>query len=340
MRTPGALWVCGSIVVLVGVAYGDTRTQSFDSQAAAEAAGWAGSGNTVEGNSYGWSDSDSAGGARGEAGGVFARAGVNDYYADTSIGTLTLDDSMAASGRLFLTNVQDFTGGQSLGWFNSDEPIVRRVNNLSIRLHEQSTTQFRLEPMIESADGIMNPGDRQIQVLPTDTHYWWELTYDPDGGNNGFGMVTLKMYDDDAEHALIMDRSLHLTETQRAEKTLTVNSFGWFHYSQSSNPDAHIDLFADDLTYTLGAPPPECSPGDADNDGDVDDDDLSLLLANWGSETAGCEQGEFSDTPPVDDDDLSLLLANWTGPLAGAVPEPATVGLIALGSLLVVRRKR
>ena len=63
--------------------------------------------------------------------------------------------------------------------------------------------------------------------------------------------------------------------------------------------------------------------GDADRDEDVDDDDLSLLLANWGSQTASWGEGEFSGTPPVNDDDLSLLLANWTGPLAGAVPATA-----------------
>jgi len=82
-----------------------------------------------------------------------------------------------------------------------------------------------------------------------------------------------------------------------------------------------------------------CDPGDADGDGDVDDDDLSLLLANWGSQSAGCGQGEFNDTPPVDDDDLSLLLANWTG-TPGAVPEPATMALVALGGLALIRRKR
>ena len=83
-----------------------------------------------------------------------------------------------------------------------------------------------------------------------------------------------------------------------------------------------------------------CNPGDADFDGDVDDDDLSLLLANWGSETATCGQGEFSNVPPVDDDDLSLLLANWTGPLPAAVPEPAVCGAVLLAGLSILRRRR
>ena len=84
---------------------------------------------------------------------------------------------------------------------------------------------------------------------------------------------------------------------------------------------------------------PGCDPGDADQDGDVDDDDLSLLLANWGG-NVDCTKGEFSGVQPVNDDDLSLLLANWTGPLTAAVPEPATIGLIAFGGLAVLRRKR
>ena len=96
----------------------------------------------------------------------------------------------------------------------------------------------------------------------------------------------------------------------------------------------HYNLFEVDLPAG-----PDCSPGDADNDGDVDDDDLSLLLANWGSETAGCTKGEFSGVPPVNDDDLSLLLANWTGATT-AVPEPMTIGLVGLGSLALLRRRK
>ena len=51
-----------------------------------------------------------------------------------------------------------------------------------------------------------------------------------------------------------------------------------------------------------------------------------------------CHPGDADGAPPVDDRDLSLLLANWTG--SSAVPEPATLCLLALGAAVLVRRRR
>lgn len=52
--------------------------------------------------------------------------------------------------------------------------------------------------------------------------------------------------------------------------------------------------------------------GDADGDGAVNDDDLSVLLANWGGANPDWQKGDFNGDGKVDDDDLSLLLANWS----------------------------
>jgi len=79
--------------------------------------------------------------------------------------------------------------------------------------------------------------------------------------------------------------------------------------------------------------------GDADGDGDVDDNDLSRLLAHWGDAGATWGQGEFTGQPPVDDGDLSLLLANWTGPIGASVPEPTTMGLLIFAAPVLVRRR-
>ena len=114
--------------------------------------------------------------------------------------------------------------------------------------------------------------------------------------------------------------------------TLTDRWLGWHGgvegviLSESRIPDH-------DHTYSDGP----YHPGDADLDGDVDDDDLSLLLAGWGQNT-DWSHGEFDGVPPVDDSDLSLLLAHWTG--SAAVPEPATLGLVAVGAPVLLRRNR
>lgn len=82
------------------------------------------------------------------------------------------------------------------------------------------------------------------------------------------------------------------------------------------------------------------SMGDADCDAFVDDDDLSLLLSNWKGGDVGWEKGDFNFSTDVDDDDLSLLLSNWTGSGGGSIPEPATLCLLTLGGLGMLRRRR
>ena len=74
------------------------------------------------------------------------------------------------------------------------------------------------------------------------------------------------------------------------------------------------------------------SPGDADRDGDVDGDDLGTLAYNYtGPMGMGktWEEGDFNRDGSVDAGDLGILAYYYTGPLA--VPEPATLALLAVG---------
>jgi len=93
---------------------------------------------------------------------------------------------------------------------------------------------------------------------------------------------------------------------------------------------------------TLGA-----LPGDTDGDGDVDDADLGVAFANYtgpladgvGNKTAA--DGATDGDGDVDDADLGNAFAAYTGPLAAAVPEPASLTLIAFaGACLAQRRRR
>jgi len=55
---------------------------------------------------------------------------------------------------------------------------------------------------------------------------------------------------------------------------------------------------------------PSNTPGDVDGDGDVDVDDLMLLIASYGSTCSGCPE-DIDGDGDVDVDDLMLLLSNY-----------------------------
>ncbi len=92
---------------------------------------------------------------------------------------------------------------------------------------------------------------------------------------------------------------------------------------------------------TVGVVPDPTIPGDVNLSGLVNDDDLSLLLANWviGDEWG---EGDLNENGTVNDDDLSLLLANWgagSSPAGEAVPEPASALILLLGLPYLARRR-
>jgi hypothetical protein len=106
------------------------------------------------------------------------------------------------------------------------------------------------------------------------------------------------------------------------------------------------------IYYTGDISPPGL-PSDLTNNGFVDFQDLTILLANWNKEVTAAEGNLVNaDTTPVNFQDLTVLLADWTGSgpagspeaaLGEAVPEPSTLLLALLATLGLSfgwRRKR
>jgi hypothetical protein len=87
-------------------------------------------------------------------------------------------------------------------------------------------------------------------------------------------------------------------------------------------------------------------PGDTNNDGVVDAADYIALKRNFGM-TSGAQwlDGDFSGDHQVNWTDLQILMSNFgtrtlPTPSPTATPEPATLVILAMGGLAVMRRRR
>ena len=99
-----------------------------------------------------------------------------------------------------------------------------------------------------------------------------------------------------------------------------------------------------DTVEVEAAPAATDVPGDVNGDQVVNDADLALFEAQFGGTPAGAD---FDGDGDVDLDDFATMRGNWgfgTGgaplPAADATPEPATMSLLALGGLTVLRKRR
>ena len=114
-----------------------------------------------------------------------------------------------------------------------------------------------------------------------------------------------------------------------------------------------INLYSDPGTLPmyyddLGPPPGVVTvPGDVDGDDDVDLQDLGYFEAQFGMSglpvpPIGPNSADLDEDGDVDLDDLKIMRDYWgAAPAApAATPEPATVTLLALGGLMVLRRRR
>jgi len=88
----------------------------------------------------------------------------------------------------------------------------------------------------------------------------------------------------------------------------------------------------------------DVSPGDANGDGVVDSADYIMVKTHFGGPPAAGTEGtggDFNGNGTVDWEDLQKLMSGLNSGTGGApIPEPATLALLAVGAMALIRRRR
>jgi hypothetical protein len=220
--------------------------ETFDSVESAEANGWTELLSRDDGQDFGFSPTDNAGGTAGEAGGTFKRNATRHMYVDVFPGTLTLDDSISASGRITMTTDPTGNAGTVIGHSNSEFAGGEDEANV-IGLVTIVGPQFGAHIVL--ADNVRNEGS--FLDVDVGAVYDWSYSDDPFGGTDGQGALTVTVVD--VATGEVFEGVRELTPEQRSVGA-TFDSFGMTSRALSDQ-DVHSTTFIDDVNYTVPLAP-------------------------------------------------------------------------------------
>jgi len=259
MRNAFVLSVVALAVLAAAPAWAQlTETQTFDSEAAATAAGW-----TQVGSHLGFSATDNTGGTSpaGEAGGGLpSNAGGVQVYADMDLGgSLSLADDFSASGEY---DVQSITGPNwdyihgVIGYFDSSHSNGVYGTGVMFIHADDSPTSQRIYPVVMQ-DGTWLAHGHSPFKIPNDGDYTFDLSWDAtamEGALRIFDSSGVEVQNDAGE----LGGSIFAVSAEDAAAfpADALNAFGMGSQFPSSGADLVTELYIDNVTYTSLIPEP------------------------------------------------------------------------------------
>jgi hypothetical protein len=174
-------------------------------------------------------------------GGIFWRVENPFGYYAAKTAALSLEQPLEASGKVaFLTGAMD--AGMFIGWFNSKSKDLSDTefrNVCGVYIEGPSRVGHYFRPIAATADGEKADPKQGPVILPNGKPRRWSLRYDP-AANDGGGELVVTLDDETFRYPL--------PEGFR-QRGATFDRFGVF---TSRAGGSHVEVFFDDLTYTVG----------------------------------------------------------------------------------------
>jgi len=256
---------------------------------------------------------------------------------------------------------------QNATWSNgTTDPVVSGVHSLFI-FDNTAAGPFSKEEFRSFATDI--PIDPATGMIATSLSFRWNWAYDITGGIDprfnalfrfsnapnfsldlGPPVLQVPVFTDKPNTADPITGDL-LFEQQDITIAIPAGALTYdilFQTADNSGAGGGVDstgtMFIDDVTVSLTAPVITLA-GDLNGDGFVGINDLNIVLGAWNQNVPPANPlADPSGDGFVGIDDLNTVLGNWnagTPPGAGAaVPEPATLALLGLGGLAMLKRRR
>ena len=204
-----------------------------------------------------------------------------------------------------------------------------------------STDSFFAGSFTDHTQGLLNPGQVTFTGLDPDGEYDVTLFAARSGDDGGLGRLTrytvdgvwqdLEVSDNIANEIVFQNVTPELDGSLVIDVAVSPDGTGRFAYLGLAQITALVTAIQ----------------GDLDGDGFVGISDLNLVLANWNQAIPpGDPLADPSGDGFVGIDDLNAVLGNWNaGTPPGAdgsanIPEPGALGVMGLGGLVWVRRRR
>ena len=218
-----------------------TFTESFDSNP-----GWRSFNLPVNNNDFGFRNSNFAGGNTGEAGGFFSQADQVAWYGDDTIGNLTSNNILSASGLMNIYKVEPhYNNNIIISHFDSSGPSY--INGIGFQIleypiNDQSTnpSSFRIFYKIGDTEGLL------FNINGINESRDWSYLYDPN--DSSYGSLTVSISGSGGNTATVF-----LSNYQR-NSIGTLNTFGLSEKADNAFPE-QCEFYIDNVNYS-GVPEP------------------------------------------------------------------------------------